>query len=87
MRAQTDGIWISGLPEAAQIITIGQGFVNDGETVVPTIQNDDAKTDDAPAQPSVQSVSKAEAPAKGNGQIISGDADTAPAGSTQEAKQ
>jgi multidrug efflux system membrane fusion protein len=34
-RAQTDGIWISGLPDQAEIITIGQGFVNDGETVDP----------------------------------------------------
>jgi multidrug efflux system membrane fusion protein len=34
-RAQTDGIWITGLPEVARIITIGQGFVNDGEVVDP----------------------------------------------------
>ncbi|MEL6680880.1 MAG: efflux RND transporter periplasmic adaptor subunit, partial [Pseudomonadota bacterium] len=35
VRAQTDGIWVSGLPESARIITIGQGFVNDGEVVDP----------------------------------------------------
>lgn len=35
VRAQTDGIWVSGLPEETQIISIGQGFVNDGETVDP----------------------------------------------------
>eukprot|EP00919_Chromeraceae_sp_WS-2016_P027245 GHVR01064745.1.p1 GENE.GHVR01064745.1~~GHVR01064745.1.p1 ORF type:complete len:420 (-),score=98.01 GHVR01064745.1:332-1591(-) len=87
VRAQTDGIWISGLPETAQIITIGQGFVNDGETVDPTIQNDDAKNDDTPAQPPVTAASKAKTPAKGNGQIIGGDVGAAPAGSTQEAKQ
>ena len=33
--AQPDGIWVSGLPETAQIITVGQGFVNDGELVNP----------------------------------------------------
>ena len=33
VRAQTDGIWISGLPETARIITIGQGFVSEGEAV------------------------------------------------------
>jgi len=33
--AQPDGIWVSGLPEEAQIITVGQGFVNDGEVVNP----------------------------------------------------
>ena len=35
VRAQTDGIWIAGLPDEAKIITIGQGFVNHGETVNP----------------------------------------------------
>lgn len=35
VRAQTDGIWITGLPDDAQIISIGQGYVNDGETVDP----------------------------------------------------
>jgi multidrug efflux system membrane fusion protein len=34
-RAQTDGIWVSGLPETVDIITIGQGYVNHGQTVDP----------------------------------------------------
>ena len=34
-RAQTDGIWVSGLPDTADIITIGQGYVNNGEVVKP----------------------------------------------------
>lgn len=33
VRADSEGIWVSGLPPAARIITIGQGFVNAGETV------------------------------------------------------
>ncbi|WP_341214406.1 efflux RND transporter periplasmic adaptor subunit [uncultured Limimaricola sp.] len=33
IRAQTDGIWIGGLPEQMRIISVGQGFVNDGELV------------------------------------------------------
>ena len=33
--AQTDGIWVSGLPNTASIITIGQGYVNDGDVVNP----------------------------------------------------
>ena len=33
--AEQDGIWVSGLPETARIITIGQGFVSQGETVAP----------------------------------------------------
>lgn len=35
-QAQTDGVWVSGLPDDARIITIGQGFVSAGEPVVPT---------------------------------------------------
>ncbi len=35
VRAQTDGIWITGLDEKAQIITVGQGFVNAGDVVDP----------------------------------------------------
>lgn len=35
VRAQTDGIWVTGLPESADIITVGQGFVNTGDLVDP----------------------------------------------------
>ena len=35
VRAQIDGIWVTGLPEKADVITVGQGFVNEGETVSP----------------------------------------------------
>ncbi|MEO1640082.1 MAG: efflux RND transporter periplasmic adaptor subunit [Pseudomonadota bacterium] len=34
-RAQTDGIWVTGLPEEATIITVGQGFVSAGDLVDP----------------------------------------------------
>lgn len=34
-RAQTDGVWVTGLPENARIITVGQGFVNAGDLVDP----------------------------------------------------
>jgi membrane fusion protein, multidrug efflux system len=33
VRADADGVWVTGLPEDARIITIGQGFVNAGEPV------------------------------------------------------
>jgi membrane fusion protein, multidrug efflux system len=33
VRAQTDGMWISGLPDTARIITVGQGFVQAGDQV------------------------------------------------------
>ncbi len=36
VRAEIDGIWVTGLPDTARIITVGQGFVNEGETVAPS---------------------------------------------------
>lgn len=42
VRAQTDGVWITGLPEQAQIITVGQGFVNAGDVVDPRAMESDA---------------------------------------------
>ncbi|MDJ0880946.1 MAG: efflux RND transporter periplasmic adaptor subunit [Gammaproteobacteria bacterium] len=35
IRSTAEGLWISGLPEGTRIITVGQGFVQTGETVVP----------------------------------------------------
>lgn len=35
VRAQTDGVWVTGLPDAADIITVGQGFVGAGDPVDP----------------------------------------------------
>ena len=32
-RSETDGIWVSGLPETADVITVGQGYVSDGQPV------------------------------------------------------
>lgn len=34
-RTEPDGIWLAGLPEVTSFITIGQGFVNDGQKVIP----------------------------------------------------
>ena len=33
VRAETKGIWVNGLPATTRIITIGQGFVSEGENV------------------------------------------------------
>lgn len=38
VRAQTDGIWITGLPDKADIITVGQGFVQAGDLVAPQVE-------------------------------------------------
>lgn len=34
-RTDPDGIWLAGLPEETTFITVGQGFVQDGQQVVP----------------------------------------------------
>ncbi len=36
VRAQIDGIWVTGLPETVDVITVGQGYVGKGETVIPS---------------------------------------------------
>lgn len=41
VRAEVDGIWVTGLPDETEIITIGQGFVRNGEII-------DARPDVAP---------------------------------------
>jgi membrane fusion protein, multidrug efflux system len=40
VRARTGGVWVSGLPDRARIVTIGQGFVGEGETVSPRDEAD-----------------------------------------------
>ncbi|MDP6414035.1 MAG: efflux RND transporter periplasmic adaptor subunit [Gammaproteobacteria bacterium] len=35
-RSQTDGIWVTGLPETARIIIVGQGYVLTGQLVAPS---------------------------------------------------
>ncbi|KFB11099.1 efflux RND transporter periplasmic adaptor subunit [Nitratireductor basaltis] len=35
VRAEVDGLWVRGLPDTVRLITVGQGFVNQGEKVAP----------------------------------------------------
>lgn len=34
-RSDTDGVWVTGLPESATVIIVGQGYVSAGQQVVP----------------------------------------------------
>jgi membrane fusion protein, multidrug efflux system len=38
VRTSADGIWVSGLPDRVQLITLGQGFVQPGEVVTPVLE-------------------------------------------------
>ncbi len=35
VRTAPDGVWVTGLPETIRLITVGQGFVSDGQVVRP----------------------------------------------------
>lgn len=48
VRAQTDGIWITGLPETVRIITVGQGFVQAGDLVDPRDETADLTAEVTP---------------------------------------
>jgi multidrug efflux system membrane fusion protein len=38
LRDTTNGVWLSGLPEVADVITVGQEFVTDGVAVQVTYE-------------------------------------------------
>lgn len=42
VRSDTGGVWVSGIPDQARLIVVGQGFVNLGETVDPIMVENDA---------------------------------------------
>lgn len=43
VKSGVNGMWISGLPEKANIITVGQGFVKPGDTVNPVFEENSAQ--------------------------------------------
>lgn len=54
VRAQTDGVWVSNLPETAHLITVGQGFVQAGDRVrVAEVEREEAVPRDGTAAPPV----------------------------------
>jgi multidrug efflux system membrane fusion protein len=49
IRGEIDGVWVTGLPERAAVIIVGQEFVRDGRSIAPTIL-DRAAVDQAASQ-------------------------------------
>ena len=47
IRSERNGFWVSGIPDSSQVITLGQGFVSIGETVVPVLVEADLVSSDA----------------------------------------
>ena len=52
LKADNKGIWVYGLGESADIITVGQGFVEYGEQVEPVFVSDDSQQTAEPASDS-----------------------------------
>jgi len=46
VRAEADGLWLSGIPDDARVITLGQGFVHEGDTVEPIDESEPAVNSD-----------------------------------------
>ncbi|MBX2882816.1 MAG: efflux RND transporter periplasmic adaptor subunit [Granulosicoccus sp.] len=47
LRTNSEGAWITGVPEGVRIITLGQGFVNPGEQVQPIEEADKSRAGSA----------------------------------------
>ncbi|MDG3087181.1 efflux RND transporter periplasmic adaptor subunit [Vibrio hannami] len=43
VKAEQDGVWLSGFKDSVDIITVGQGFVRDGDTVVALKRDSEAQ--------------------------------------------
>jgi membrane fusion protein, multidrug efflux system len=73
VRAQSDGIHVAGLPDTARVITIGQGFVNDGDTVAPQPDERDAPEpgDDPQAVTQAPDTQAPETGTQGDAQAVS----------------
>ena len=47
IRNENDGVWLDGIPEHFELITVGQGFVSAGQTVKPIREEQEASTSEA----------------------------------------
>tara|TARA_Y100001001_G_scaffold164831_1_gene199371 strand:- start:4542 stop:6272 length:1731 start_codon:yes stop_codon:yes gene_type:complete len=83
VRAEIDGLYVTGLPEEVRIIIIGQGFVNAGERVTPSLQTDpDRDAGSRSSQGSEPALPLPETEPSANNAEQVGQADTAPVEST-----
>ena len=48
LRDTARGVWLAGLPEAVDVITIGQGFVTEGMPVRITYESETAEAEATP---------------------------------------
>lgn len=54
VRADVDGIWVEGLPQSARIVTVGQGFVQEGDVVRARVASPDERAVAEAAEGEVQ---------------------------------
>jgi multidrug efflux system membrane fusion protein len=68
LKAENNGIWITGLEEEAKIITVGQGFVDYGEQVSPVYKDSENKTELLEESPAEQNSLEQNSLEKSSGQ-------------------
>ncbi|MGI9342518.1 MAG: efflux RND transporter periplasmic adaptor subunit [Gammaproteobacteria bacterium] len=54
--SEQDGVWVSGLPETAKIITVGQGYVKTGQAVDPVFAQPDTALAESESQGTAEQV-------------------------------
>lgn len=52
--SEQDGVWVSGVPESAKIITVGQGYVGPGQTVEPVFEQPDTAVAGTESEPDTE---------------------------------
>ncbi|KLU98717.1 efflux RND transporter periplasmic adaptor subunit [Photobacterium aphoticum] len=50
VKVEPDGVWLGDTPNPVEVITVGQGFVRDGDTVIPAREQDKADSDNEDSQ-------------------------------------
>ncbi|GAL06715.1 membrane-fusion protein [Photobacterium aphoticum] len=50
VKVEPDGVWLGDTPNPVEVITVGQGFVRDGDTVIPAREQDKADSDNKDSQ-------------------------------------
>ncbi|WP_418594292.1 efflux RND transporter periplasmic adaptor subunit [Ponticoccus sp. (in: a-proteobacteria)] len=84
VKADLNGVWATGLPETAEVITIGQGYVRDGESV--TVQPAPSGAGETEAEGAVAAATEPDPEASAEPATGSGADAVTPEADTPEAK-
>ncbi|GLQ29896.1 efflux RND transporter periplasmic adaptor subunit [Litoribrevibacter albus] len=65
IQSESSGLWLTGLPEQVTVITMGQGFVVDGQKVEPVVVGEESKDETATSVESTNSATEAQSQLEG----------------------